>query len=255
MKSVDLRTRRRVLTALAAILLTAIGPAAWAFDLDTHRAAAATAGGGYSPGKGLPRRTRFGRRALDLMIRYSTIGDLVQWTWERSQTHFDNCYWDEGEAWIADNRRAAVRHARRYFLRRDPRELTRVFEHLGFVIHAAEDFYAHSNWVETHPSGTIADLEGPRPPGWYSGTYPNPGDTGPRRGAAHCPPGTPTHAQMSKDSPGRPGYDEAFWDAVEAVYQQINLFQAALIQRYPNDAPAMWKDLGFQSRQSAPAAR
>ncbi|HWO18203.1 MAG TPA: hemopexin repeat-containing protein [Kofleriaceae bacterium] len=94
-----------------------------------------------------------------------------------------------------------------------------VLDHLGFVLHATEDFYSHSNWVETHAWGDLADLDGPKPTGWYSGTWDG---NAPKR----CPAGTPSHDEMNKDSAtSSPAYfDEAYADAILAVQDQLDRF-------------------------------
>jgi hypothetical protein len=76
--------------------------------------------------------------------------------------------------------------------------LTEILCAFGRILHAIQDFYSHSNWVETHndlwDGQTI-------PEGLVSGTYflgKNP----------EGKPG-PTHGDLNKDHPGRPYHTKA----------------------------------------------
>ena len=104
---------------------------------------------------------------------------------------------------------------------------------LGLVFHAAQDFYAHSNWIENNPDGVTADLEGTKPSYWMSGTWPY---DYPQSSTA----GAPTHGDLNKDYPLRRGYDEAYNDAVAETKKQFALFHAALRNSYPSEADAIF---------------
>jgi hypothetical protein len=182
------------------------------------------------------------------MVKYSTIGDSDPKYRNLSQTHFDNCYWNEGRDWVILNRNNAIAYAIIYQANGKKKDLKAFFESFGFMIHATEDFYAPSNWVETHDPGVLADFNdpgAPMPNGWYSGTYNNSGDTGPNAGALHCPSGTPTHAQMNKDGVGSELDDEAFFDATLATTDQINRIIAGIRAAVPDIADSVLAAVGF----------
>lgn len=187
----------------------------------------------------------------------STIGDTNIIANSRSQTHFDNCYWNESRDWIILNRNQAVQAAIQYYQTNDINQYNLVFDSLGYVLHASEDFYSHSNWVETHAPGVLAPFNDPNataPAGWYSGTYNNPGDTGPNAGAAHCPAGTPSHSRMNKDWYGSLAADEAFLDASLAATDQIKRFIEAVRAAVPEStASAVLAILGFNATVPARA--
>jgi hypothetical protein len=181
----------------------------------------------------------------------STIGDTDPVANSKSQSHFDNCYWNESRDWILLNRNQAVQAAVQYNQTGDTQQYNLVFNSLGYALHAAEDFYAHSNWVETHEPGVLAQFNAPTstaPAGWYSGTYNNRGDTGPNAGSLHCPAGTPSHLQMNKDLYGSVEADEAFLDASLAATEQIRLFMAAVNAAVPSTtAKDILNALGFNA--------
>lgn len=183
--------------------------------------------------------------------KVSTIGDMDIDTITHSETHFDNCYWNEGRDWVIANRNAAIAYAIEYGATGRNALLHSFYKALGFAIHASQDFYAHSNWVETHEPGVLASFNEPdalAPPGWYSGTFYNHADTGPDAGAAHCPAGTPTHAEMNKDVLGRPYADEAMFDAMLATSDQLARVAAGIRAALPtSEADAALAAVGFVS--------
>lgn len=114
-------------------------------------------------------------------------------------------YWDR----LSANAKSAVQRAAR---NDDPVMFLAI---LGVSLHAVQDFYTHSNWVETHPaSGTAyrADTWFSAPPpagmevytGWYSNElYPN------KPAEARAEHGDYTHG-LNHDSYIRPRWDEAY---------------------------------------------
>jgi len=50
---------------------------------------------------------------------------------------------------------------------------------------------------------------------------------------------------LNKDHPLRPGYDEAFNDAVTETKKQFTLFQSALRNSYPEQAEAVFSKVFF----------
>jgi hypothetical protein len=190
--------------------------------------------------------------AADAFEAMSTIGDSDPVTNPRSETHFDNCYWEEGRDWILLKRREAVTAALAFLQSGANADRQHFFASFGYVLHAAEDFYAHSNWVETHEPGVLANFSDPgvpRPDGWYSGTYDNPSDTGPNAGAAHCPPLTPSHTLLNKDGAAGPLKDEAFLDATLSVTVELQKLIAAVRTASPSHGDAALAKLGFLSRE------
>jgi hypothetical protein len=130
--------------------------------------------------------------------------------WFQSAAHYDNCAWYEGRTWVKDHRHAAVTAALVYDANPTAANRRAVIENLGFVLHATEDFYAHSNWVETHEWGQLAKLEGEVPAGWTSGTFSD--DTPPACPVDTCrlPFGTCSHEELNKDDDWRPNFAEAY---------------------------------------------
>jgi hypothetical protein len=129
-----------------------------------------------------------------------------------------------------------------------------VYRFLGFALHATQDFYAHSNWVEAHNPGAY-DFAYGKPSGWFSGTYYNSGDNSdPNPGQLHCPANTPPHTTdwtgtgMNKDSSDRPGYPgsfaEATGDATTATRNLVGTFISNL-RLQSTYADTILKELGF----------
>jgi hypothetical protein len=122
-----------------------------------------------------------------------------------SANHFDNCDFLGGVQRI-NSRYGDVLFA----LQVQPMAAAHIF---GRIVHAAQDFYAHSNWVELGrqdlaDSGTGPWLTGnPSFTGLFSGTYEQ---NEPKICEQLFGPGVvPTHDQMNKDKLGRAGFQEA----------------------------------------------
>jgi hypothetical protein len=161
--------------------------------------------------------------------------------WNQSAAHYDNCAWYEGRTWVKDHRHAAVTAALVYDASPTADNRRAVIDNLGFVLHATEDFYAHSNWVETHEWGQLANLEGEVPAGWISGTYPD--DT-----PKDCPVSTPSHGELNKDDASRPHFAEAYADAILAVQAQLAVFASELCTANPGRADAILTRLGLRAQ-------
>jgi hypothetical protein len=161
--------------------------------------------------------------------------------WLQSAAHFDNCAWSEGSAWIKNHRTAAVAAAIADDANPTAAGRAAVFDNFGFVLHATEDFYAHSYWVENHDWGVLADLGGAQPAGWYSGIWD--GDE-----PKHCPAGSPHHSDLNKDSSSRPYFDEAYADAILAVQDQLDRFITELRVTAPYRADAILARLGLRKQ-------
>jgi hypothetical protein len=171
---------------------------------------------------------------------------------EYSGTHFDNCYWNEGVQWVNDNLAFAVTSAIQYHRgTKSNSDRDRVFKYLGFALHATQDFYAHSNWVENHEGETVAcDFAAGKPDDWYSGTYGNDRDNNdPNPGELHCP---QDHRQphdgdtgLNKDTSSRPGFYAAKADAAIAAQNLVDAFIGSL-RTNGAYAETILKELGFK---------
>ncbi len=185
---------------------------------------------------------------IPVLEEASLIGDTDPGTVMHSEAHFDNCYWDEGRDWVIQHRATAVAAAVRFATSGSDDDKQDFFDQFGYALHAVEDHYAHSNWVETREPGELAPLDvagEPAPAGWFSGTFDNEDDTGPNAGALHCPEGTPHHDDFSKDSAGTPEAAEAFFTAVIAVQDQFEKITREVRAAVPDDADRVLSELGF----------
>ncbi len=173
----------------------------------------------------------------------STIGDENSYWKNRSESHFDNCYWRESILRYRDVLGYAVNYAVRWNSTGSSSDLDRMYESLGYGMHIVQDFYAHSNWVETHSTGTIELFNSTTPPSnWYSGRYTNSDDSG----SHHCRPGTPHHNEMNKDKAGTGNREEAFFDAALSTTRFIQQFGNALRNRLGSSkGNSLLNKLGF----------
>ena len=159
--------------------------------------------------------------------------------------HFDNLYDNRQVSdywgWLVHDGQSALTRAAQS---EDP---AAALTTLGLLLHAVQDFYAHSNWVETHPradgapyrrdtwlsAGPPANLE------LLSVTYaPYP---------APPPPGAPEHggydSGLNKDSIVRPLWDEAYVFAYCASHETL-----ALARQWIESARPGWWDALQQLR-------
>jgi hypothetical protein len=120
-----------------------------------------------------------------------------------------------------------------------------VLEDMGLAFHAAQDFYSHSNWIDTprarpsiaDPQGLDQDRPAPWlspagaafPPGLISGCY----DGFPE--SAHCN-GRIRHAVLNKDTTGSarglPAYHRAMAVAAQDTHDKWAYFESQLVVRY-----------------------
>jgi hypothetical protein len=228
-------TAIRLASTIAFATLVASPTAGFAFTGDNHKELTAAAF-----------RVLADPQTVAELREASLIGDSSAYEplapgkpWFLSAAHFDNCAWAEGSTWIKDHRKAAVAAAIAYDASPTVTRRAVVFGNLGFVLHATEDFYAHSYWVESHSWGSLANLDGAEPAGWFSGTYP---DDLPK----NCPAGFPGHDLLNKDSASRTGFDEAYADAILAVQDQLDRFVAELRADAPARADAILARLGLR---------
>lgn len=121
-------------------------------------------------------------------------------------------------------------------------------ERFGWVAHAIQDFYSHSNYVELSQAGPIPPVDqlllsacGPLPPAIQTGFF----DL--RYGLDGCPPligGPPQppapygncHAQLNKDNARRPNFTQARAFAVAATKAAWEELHGRIIAKYADDA-------------------
>ena len=139
-----------------------------------------------------------------------------------AKLHFDNLFTTENIrnywGWLTLNTRNAVQQAVR------DRDALKVLTLLGISLHAVQDFYTHSNWIEAHPRPTGSyrpetwfDFPpAPGSPEVYTGYYPN--DKKPPGGIQ--PHGDYTSG-LNKDSYVRPNWDKAYVFAYAASRQWV----------------------------------
>jgi hypothetical protein len=170
--------------------------------------------------------------------------------------HFDDVFTtaDATHYWanLTANTKAAIQKADRD---NDPVEF---FVALGISLHVVQDFYAHSNWVETLPVtaghySTATWFETATPPstihtGWYDNCL------GIAQGT-HTPHGGYTSG-MNHDSVVRPNYDRAYVCGYAASYEWArnalgwlsSAFKAKVLTYAPSAADA--SDLAFDQKAS-----
>lgn len=224
MTMADSRARRA--GALMAAMVVLAVPAANALDAGHHFDLTSVA----------MREQGFGETAIgvaqvanwltDYYSTSPTSRDKVQT--ELSKLHFDNL-WSTGDVaryWsrLVANTREATRRAAQAD---DPLVMLTV---VGLSLHAVQDFYAHSNWVETHPRATDAAYrretwlaDGP-PTGssLFTGSYPPYPSPPPRQHPEHG--GYDTG--LNKDSHVRPMFPEAYVFAYCATHELLRAIGA-----------------------------
>lgn len=117
---------------------------------------------------------------------------------------------------------------------------------IGIGLHGVQDFYSHSNWVETHPRPADNSFRtetflsaGAKGLKLYTGKYPADRKTGPGKSpvpAVASPHGAYTSG-LNKDSPVRTGWDQAYVFAYAASIELTGLFEKWCEQ----SKPGFWK--------------
>jgi hypothetical protein len=155
---------------------------------------------------------------------------------ELAWLHFDDLgssadvrsYWGT----LANNTKAAVEQAAR------EHNKLKVLALLGMSLHAVQDFYTHSNWVEVR--GTTGQgaydcttfFDAPFTPGLRTGAYPNSDPIKPTDHGGY-------DAGMNHDSYGRPGWSRAYIYAYAASVQWVSS-----VRNWVNKVdPELWDDL------------
>jgi hypothetical protein len=182
--------------------------------------------------------------ALDIVVRANRRSDLNQWEEAR---HFDNARdpaeicrrWADGvNRWYQDavkNIAPADREKRRL------KDRTEALELFGKTLHAVQDFYSHTNYVELslpepqpgfllvecNPATLPRDLQS----GYFSV----------RHGLDGCPAGGPPtgfrycHSTLNKDKPGRTNYDAAKAFATTATRHAWDELRRRVAATYASD--------------------
>lgn len=158
---------------------------------------------------------------------------------ELNKLHFDNLYCTEEVSsywgWLLHNTRQAIQDAA---AADDPAKALTL---MGLFLHATQDFYAHSNWVEVHPRSPGAPY---RTETWMTSALA--GDIELRSGAypphPHPPPPESLdhggyYDGLNKDSHMRPLWDEAYVFAYISTHEML----AALQEWTEEAAPGFWE--------------
>ncbi|HEY0434375.1 MAG TPA: hemopexin repeat-containing protein [Chitinophagaceae bacterium] len=204
----------RVLRSLLSSgLLLCLSIRSGAFTDDIHQTITGDACNGWTTSAALA-RFKPASAYPDLNMPYKRISDA----------HCDNCDWDGTADWIVTHREQAAIAALRYHNSKLDADYQDFFFHFGFILHAIQDFYAHSNWVETYPPNFLVNLGLTKPSWWVSGKFDNMYDIGINVGIASVP-NAPEYEAIEKDGPWKSGYPEAYQDALAASRDEFRIFQ------------------------------
>jgi hypothetical protein len=229
-------------TGASILFLTALlaaGSPALAFDTGHHSDLTASAMVQYGFDETPIKVVQVANWLTDYYSQSPTSRDAVQA--ELEKLHFDNLYDAEMIAeywgWLLHNTRAEMQRAA------ESDDPLAALSLMGLTLHAAQDFYSHSNWVETHPREPDGPYRRetwlahgpPEAPRFFTGTYP-PHPTPP-------PPDIPEHGGyddgQNKDSHVRPLWDEAYVFAFFATNELL-----ALMQQWVEEVkPGFWRKL------------
>jgi hypothetical protein len=190
-------------------------------------------------------------QAQNWMTDYYTTAPSLRRTDRREQKLLEQLHCDNLDTaaqvkhylgWLLDNVKNASQQAAQ---KNNPLDTLTI---LAMSLHAVQDFYAHSNWVELHPrTGAayrtetfLSDPAGLSPQimtGKVPPTLPN------GLGTAALPADAVVHGGyangLNKDSPVRPGWDEAYVFAYAASYELV-----ALIEKWSEEVqPGYWNSV------------
>lgn len=162
-----------------------------------------------------------------------------------AKLHFDNLFTTEQirNYWgrLTVNTRNAVQQSTR------EKDAFKLLTLLGVSLHAVQDFYSHSNWVETYAPSTGSAY---RPISWFD-SPPASGSSGLYTGSYPPRSGTVPHGDytsgLNKDSYVRPKWDIAYVFAYAASRQWVNA-----VSTWVNEVdPTFWKSVQSVSISSA----
>jgi len=172
--------------------------------------------------------------ALQAVITANLGQDALRYQVGHDHFHYDNNTFAAGDAYIAAQRRAvldALAH----------QESLPAWQALGRLTHTAQDFYAHSNyvdlWIELRP-GTAPDQIDPLAAELLMDSRLHSGRLYyPLEALSFVPALRPlvtprlprdSHAWMNKDYPGRPNFDFAFHAAVKRTILEFERIRQGL---------------------------
>jgi hypothetical protein len=187
--------------------------------------------------------------ALAAIISANLGQDALRFQFGHDYYHYDNNAFEASDTYIEQQRRAAIEALA-------CSSALPAWQAFGRLTHAAQDFYAHTNyvtlWRERHPglppdqilSGDLASMPGVR---LYSGRLYYPLEVlsfipffG--RAVAFLLP-TDAHAHMNKDDPSRPGFELAYTAAVNRTALEFHQLLRSL--------PPLQEDL-FRDKPAPP---
>jgi hypothetical protein len=227
---------------LGAVLLTllAVGSTqpAFAFDTGHHsdltREALQPEGFGDAPIKVV--------QLQNWLVDYFSSSPTSRVEDETNMLHFDNLFTPEQArncfGRFRVNTKTLVQQAAKD---QDPVKLLTV---MGMTLHAVQDFYTHSNWVELHPRAAGAPY---RTETWFGGPLPAGMNVFTAHASHYKGPTPPAYVQphggytsgMNHDEYGRPRWDEAYVFAYVACREWVSA-----IRGWVNEArPGYWNTL------------
>ena len=224
---------RAYTTALLIALFLGAGPSTLAFDTGYHLDLTAAVMRENGFGETSIKAVQVSNWLTDYYSVSPTSRDAVQD--ELGKLHFDNLY-DKQQVsnywgWLLHDTKSTLVQAAESD---DPETSLAV---LGLFLHAVQDFYSHSNWVETHPR---ADGAAYRRETWLADGFPEDGELFTGSYPPHPsppPPGFPKHGDydsgMNKDSFIRPLWEEAYVFAYCASHEVLELVHQWVEQARP----------------------
>ncbi|MFN8173288.1 MAG: hypothetical protein U0R65_15670 [Candidatus Nanopelagicales bacterium] len=289
----------RVVPLLAALVLLVLPASASAFDTGPHsditRDALTSEGFGrtatdvavvsnwfvdlYSNSSKIPQS---GHAKTSVEILGSLFGPRENWPTAvlegAGRMHFDSSIWDVYDVHQAQKewdrlQRATTQAIRSIKSSGGPNREAQLLVVIGLTLHALQDFYSHSNWIEetgvTGADGTDwSKLTMGRTPTWFDVPQPtrdglnvyigeSTGHKARPHGAWNTEGNTKMFKGVNKDWPGRPGYDGAYMTAYFATRQWVQALRGVVaddalwtaIQRYANrKGTALDHDLKYATK-------
>lgn len=180
-------------------------------------------------------RLYFEPAALEEVIRANVGQDALRYQFGHDHFHYDNNAFAAGDAYIAEQRRVVLETLQNSGL------VSLARAAFGRLIHAAQDFYAHSNytalWRERHPEAAPAAIEPSladvlNDPRLLSGRIYSPLEY-----FSFLPLLAPlvipllprdSHAWMNRDDPSRPDFDYAYTAALKRTEDEFEQIRRAL---------------------------
>jgi hypothetical protein len=177
----------------------------------------------------------FGPTAIDALIAANIGLDDLRGQFGHDEYHFDNNAFEAGHAFLAEHRQLTLEALHRG-------DVPAARTAFGRLTHTAQDFYAHSNyvdlWLARHPDSAPADIDPADPdliasPALHSGKLYYPQEAlyflRPLRQFALSILPRDSHAHMNLDSAERgPRFEYAFQAAVKRTVLEFEQVRAGL---------------------------